>query len=82
MPTEAPEIPSSAQFEDLVVREHSTTGTDDDGDDRDDEHADENEAPVRDVDENTETPEEFEIDDEDEHEDALGHAEDEDATEA
>jgi hypothetical protein len=46
-----------------------TTGTQDDDDDRDDEHADENEAPIREVDEETEAPEEFEVDDEDE----LGH---------
>jgi len=55
--------------------EHPTTGTVDDGDDRDDERADENEAPVRETNENTEGPEEFEIDDEDE----LGHPEDDDA---
>jgi hypothetical protein len=45
---------------------HPATGTDDDQDDRDDEHAGENEASVRETDENTETPEEFEVDDEDE----------------
>jgi hypothetical protein len=46
--------------------EHPTTGTVDDDDDRDDEHADENEALVREKSERTESPEEFEIDDEDE----------------
>jgi hypothetical protein len=51
---------------------HPTTGTEDDNDDRDDAHESENEAPVREHDENTEAPEEFEIDDEDE----LGHPED------
>ncbi len=49
------------------------TGTDDD--DRDDEHEGENEASVREVDDQTEAPEEFEVDDED----ALGHPEDDDA---
>ncbi|MEP6884437.1 MAG: hypothetical protein ABJC66_06790 [Gammaproteobacteria bacterium] len=49
-----------------------STGTLDDDDDRDDEHAGENEASIREVDENTETPEEFEVDDEDN----LPHPED------
>jgi hypothetical protein len=52
-----------------------TTGTEDDDDDRDDEHEGENEAPIREVDEQTEAPDEFEVDDEDE----LGHPEDDDA---
>jgi hypothetical protein len=52
------------------------TGTEDD--DRDDEHDGENEAGVRETDENTEAPEEFEIDDEDELEDERGHPEDDD----
>jgi hypothetical protein len=52
-----------------------TTGTDDD--DRDDEHEGENEAPIREVDDQTEAPEEFEVDDEDE----LGHPEDDDDAE-
>ena len=51
-----------------------TTGTEDD-DDRDDEHDGENEAPIREVNEQTEAPEEFEVDDEDE----VGHPEDDDA---
>ncbi len=55
----------------------STTGTVDDDDDRDDEHGDENEIPVRETDDDTEAPEEFEVDDEDE----LGHPEDDDADE-
>jgi hypothetical protein len=54
-----------------------TTGIQDDDDDRDDEHDGENEAPIREVDDQTEAPEEFEIDDEDE----LGHPEDDDADE-
>ena len=37
------------------------TGTQDDDDDRDDEHPRENEAGVRETDEHTEAPEEFEI---------------------
>jgi hypothetical protein len=40
-------------------------GNRDDDDDRDDEHTGENEASVREVDENTEAPEEFSGDDED-----------------
>jgi len=48
------------------------TGTQDDDDDRDDEHPGENEIPVRETDERTEAPEEFEVDEEDE----LGHPED------
>jgi len=52
--------------------ERPTSGTEDDDDDRDDEHAGENEAPVREVDEATEAPEEFEYDDEDK----PGHPED------
>jgi hypothetical protein len=54
-----------------------STGTEDDDDDRDDEHEGENEAPVREHDESTEAPEEFEVDDEDE----SGHPEDDDADE-
>jgi hypothetical protein len=54
---------------------HPTSGTEDNDDDRDDEHAGENEAPIREIDDQTEAPEEFEIDDEDE----LGHPEDDDA---
>jgi hypothetical protein len=50
-------------------------GTQDDDDDRDDENADENEIPVGDIEEGTEAPEEFEVDEEDE----LGHPEDDDA---
>jgi hypothetical protein len=43
----------------------SAGGARDDDDDRDDEHAGENEIPVRETDEETEAPEEFEVDDED-----------------
>jgi len=44
---------------------HPTSGTQDDDDDRDDEHAGENEASIREVNDQTEAPEEFEVDDED-----------------
>jgi hypothetical protein len=64
---------SNIQSEGIVPR--PTSGTQDDDDDRDDEHEGENEAPVREVDDQTEAPEEFEVDDEDE----LGHPEDDDA---
>jgi hypothetical protein len=50
----------------------STAHEPNEDDDRDDEHAGENEAAVRETDENTEAPEEFEVDDEDD----LGDAED------
>jgi hypothetical protein len=53
------------QMQDCVPEEHPLSGTEDDDDDRDDEHAGENEASVRSVDDATEAPEEFEIDDED-----------------
>jgi hypothetical protein len=69
------EIRTRRLFQGVIFVEHPTTGTDDDDDDPDDEHEGENEAPIREVDENTEAPEEFEIDDEDE----LGHPEDDDA---
>lgn len=54
-----------------------SSGTEDDDDDRDDEHAGENEAPIREASDQTEAPEEFEVDDEDE----LGHPEDDDEDE-
>lgn len=54
----------SARLEELT--DHPNSGTADDDDDRDDEHAGESEAPTREVDDRTEAPEEFEIDDEDE----------------
>ena len=77
MATEHAESSTSRDFQALILAEHPTTGTQDDDDDRDDEHAGENETPVREVDENTEAPEEFEVDDEDE----LGHREDDDVDE-
>ena len=59
----------------IILAEHPTSGTPDDDDDPGDEHDGENEAPVRETDENTEAPEEFELDDADD----LGHPEDDDA---
>ena len=56
-----PEVLASRYFQGLILPAHPTSGTEDDDDDRDDEHAGENEAPVRAVDEGTETPEEFEV---------------------
>jgi len=72
MTTIHPELHTLRQFQGLILPAHPTSGTDDDDDDRDDEHAGENEAPVRALDEGTETPEEFEVDDKDK----LGHPED------
>ena len=63
------------RFQPALLAEHPTTGTEDDDDEPEDEHEGENEAPVRETDENTEAPEEFELDDEDD----LGHPEDDDA---
>jgi len=74
MTTTHPELHTSRQFQGLILPAHPTSGTEDDDDNRDDEHAGENEAPVRAVDEGTETPEEFEVDDKD----RLGHPEDDD----
>jgi hypothetical protein len=65
MITPYPEVLASRHFQGLILPAHPTSGTEDDDDDRDDEHAGENEAPVRAVDEGTETPEEFEVDDQD-----------------
>jgi hypothetical protein len=71
------ETATSSRFESLLLAEHPRTGTEDDDDDRDAEHQGENEAPIREVDENTEAPEEFEVDNEDE----SVHPEDDDADE-
>jgi hypothetical protein len=56
---------------------HPASGTQNDDGDRDDEHAGENEASIRELDDQTEAPEEFEVDDEDK----LGHPEDDDEDE-
>jgi len=50
---------TSRQFQEWILPAHPTSGTEDDDDNRDDEHAGENEAPVRAIDEGTEAPEEF-----------------------
>ena len=63
--THAELLNASRHFLGLILPALPASGTEDDDDDRDDEHAGENEAPVRAVDEGTETPEEFEIDDKD-----------------
>lgn len=63
---EQPEEPSiEGLMSDFGLPRTPVNGTPDDDDDRDDEHSGENEASVREVDENTEAPEEFSIDDED-----------------
>jgi hypothetical protein len=77
MTTTHPELQTSRQYQGLILRAHPRSGTEDDNDDRDDEHAGENEAPMRALAEDTETPEEFEIDERDE----LGHRDDEDTEE-
>jgi len=64
---------ANAHSEEVITNPNS--GTEDDDDSRDDEHAGENEAVIREIDEKTEAPEEFEVDDEDE----VGHPEDDDA---
>jgi hypothetical protein len=69
---------SERAFMHVILAEQPSTGTPDDDDDPGDEHEGENEAPVRETDENTEAPEEFELDDEDD----LGHPEDDDADDA
>ncbi len=65
------ELHTSRQFQGLILPAHPTSGTEDDDDDRDDEHAGENEAPVRAVDEGTETPEEDGDADEEEPEEEM-----------
>ena len=54
MTTTHPELHTSRRFQGLILPAHPT-GTEDDDDNRDDERAGENEAPVRAVDEGTET---------------------------
>lgn len=77
MTTIHPEQLTSRQFQGLILPAHPTSGTEDDDDDRNDEHADENEARMRAIDEGTEAPEEFEVDDTDK----SSHPEDDDADE-
>jgi hypothetical protein len=61
MATTHPETRTSRQFQGLIRRAHPMSGTEDDDDERDDEHAGENEALVCAANEGTETPEEFEM---------------------
>ena len=77
MTTTHPELHTSRQYQGLILRACPTSGTEDDNDDRDDEHAGENEAPVRELAEGTETPEEFEIDEREQ----SGYLEEEDTEE-
>jgi hypothetical protein len=77
MTTPHPEPRTSPHFQGLILPTHPTSGTEDDDDGRDDEHAGENEASVRAVNECTETPEEFEVD----YQDRSSHPEVEDANE-
>ena len=53
------------EVEELSIDIESAGGAKDDDDDRDDEHAGENEIPVRETNEQTEAPEEFALDDDD-----------------
>ena len=55
-----PELHASRQFQGLTLPAHPMSGTEDDDDNRNDERAGENEAPVRAIDEGTEIAEEFE----------------------
>ena len=80
MTTADPELHTSWEFQGVILPAHPRSGTEDDADDRDDEHAGENEAPVRAVDEGTEAPDEFEVGDMDELGE-LGRPEDDDADE-
>jgi hypothetical protein len=65
--TEDPSI--AGLMQEFGLSRTPASGTRDDDDDRDDEHSGENEAAVREHDENTEAPDEFGVDDEDEDED-------------
>jgi hypothetical protein len=61
MTTRYQEPRASPHFQGLTLPANPTSGTEDDFDDRDDEHVGDNEASVRAKDEGTETPEEFEV---------------------
>jgi hypothetical protein len=78
MKIEDPELLKLPPFQELNSVAPPTTGTVDDADEPEDETASENEAPIRETNEATEAPEEFETDDEDDVEDDLGHPEDDD----
>ena len=72
MKDQTPDPLVSGLLQEMASAMGHTSGTEDDDDDRDDEHPGENEASVRELDENTEAPEEFSVDDQDE----LTHPED------
>ena len=61
MTTRYQEPHTSRHFQGLILPVNPTSGTEDDYDDRDDEHVGENEPSVRAKDEGTETPEEFDV---------------------
>jgi hypothetical protein len=61
MTTRYQEAHTSPHFQGLTLPANPTSGTEDDFDDRDDEHVGENEPSVRAKDEGTETPEEFDV---------------------
>jgi hypothetical protein len=77
MNTQDPDLLEVPPFQELSALPERNTGTIDDDDEPEDESETENEAPIRETSDKTETPEEFELDDED----ALGHPEDDDADE-
>jgi hypothetical protein len=77
MQAEDPELFDPRQLRESNAGAPHTTGTVDDDDDPADESRNENEAPIRETNEATEAPEEFEVDDEDE----SGRPEDDDADE-
>jgi hypothetical protein len=52
---------TSPHFQGLTLPANPTSGTEDDFDDRDDEHVGENEASIRANHEGTEIPEEFDV---------------------
>ncbi len=77
MKIEDPDLLGVPPFQELSALPPHSTGTVDDDDEPEDESPDENEAPIRETSDKTETPEEFNLDEED----SLGHPEDDDADE-
>lgn len=63
---EDPELLELMSLQETSAVTAPTTGTADDDDDPNDERPEENEAPIRETSDKTETPEELELDDEDE----------------
>jgi hypothetical protein len=72
MKVEDPELLELPPFPELNAVAPPTTGTVDDDDEPQDERPDENEAPIREISDKTEAPEEFKLDDEDD----AGHPQD------